>query len=226
MLKSFLIFLIFTFGQSTFIMANETNYNQVNLSENATVEVDNDILTAILFVQQAGKQTQKLSQEVNEVMAWALNIAKPFKQVKFQILQYQTTPNYRKGALAGWTVKQNLRLESKDMESMNQLIGQLQKHLAIENIAYVVSKEKRHKAESELIQQAIERFKQRAQLIAKSMDKAHFKLVKMTINTNEYQQPMPMMRMKMSASSNMAAPATAAGTQQITVSINGIVELY
>ena len=213
------------FGNTT-IMANELTYNRISLSENATTDVDNDILTAVLFVQRTGKNTRKLSQEVNEIMTWALNTAKHVQQVKVQTLQYQTNPNYRKGVLSGWQVKQSLKVESKDMEAMNQLMGQLQKNLAIDNMSYIVSKEKRHKIEATLIQEAIKRFKQRAQLIADSMGKSSFKLVDMSVNTNEYQSPMPMMRGKMSFAADMASPAVEAGTQQITVSINGVVELY
>lgn len=214
------------FGNTT-IMANELTYNRISLSENATTDVDNDILTAVLFVQRTGKNTQKLSQEVNGIMTWALNTAKHVQQVKVQTLQYQTNPNYRKGVLLGWKVKQSLKLESKNMEAMNQLIGQLQKDLAIEDMSYIVSKEKRHKIEATLIQEAIKRFTQRAQLIANSMGKSNFKLVDMSVNTNEYQSPMPMMmRGKMSFAADMNAPAVKAGTQQMTVSINGVVELY
>ncbi|KRT57711.1 SIMPL domain-containing protein, partial [endosymbiont of Ridgeia piscesae] len=127
-----------------------TLYDRVRLAVSAEQQVSNDTLVAVLYVQTEGTNTAALANEVNRKMGWAIGQAKLADGVKSQTLDYRTNPIYRKQVLTGWRVRQSLRLESNDSTKLSDLIGTLQKQLAVESISYQVSSAARKVAQDEL----------------------------------------------------------------------------
>lgn len=202
-------------------------YNRASFSVTATAEVENDTLVAVLAVQRDGSNTRRLAADVNQAMTWALGKAKEVPAIKAQTLDYQTSPLYQKGIITGWRVSQSLRLESKDASAMSELIGALQEQLNLQSVGYEVSRERRREVEEKLVTEGIAGFQARARLVADGMKRQGYRLVQMDVGTNG--MPVPVLRraMPMAVAEAQAAPPPAfeAGTQTLSVTVSGTVEL-
>ena len=202
-----------------------THYDRISLQATASTEIDNDILEATLSVQREGSNPSLLSEEVNRDIRWAIATAKQVKGVTVQTLGYHTRPIYRQKLLSGWRVRQGLRLESRDITALSQLIGKLQERLVVGQVGYRLSTERRNAAEEQLISEAIERFQQRADLVTRQMARKRYRVVSMSINT-QGAAPQPLMRAEVSAAAEVrSAPRFEVGVQTLRVTINGIIEL-
>ncbi|OOZ37896.1 SIMPL domain-containing protein [Solemya velesiana gill symbiont] len=207
-------------------------YDRIHLSANTGQEVDNDTLVAILFAQREGRDASKAAREVNTLVSRAIDKAKLTPDIKSRTLDYTTTPIYSKSSsfsggskITGWRVKQSLRLESRNATGLSALLGKLQEELALGNIQYTVSPERREAAEDRLISDAIAKFKRRATLISGEMGSRGYRVVEMHINTSGA-SPRPLQVRAMAMEMKSAAPPVLeAGTQRIQVSVTGSIEL-
>jgi predicted secreted protein len=203
-----------------------TTYDQINLSAQATIEVENDTLIATLYAQQEGGDLASLTNRVNQQISSALQLTKETDGIKVQTMGYQTSPVYQQQRLTGWRVKQSLRLESRQSQALSQLLSQLQASLALESISYAVSNKRQKEVEEQLIGDAIGEFQRRAQLVTRQLGRKTYRLVEMSINTQR--QPIRPMRMRaamMAVESAVSAPSLEAGSQSLAVTINGRIEL-
>ena len=202
-------------------------YNRISLNESAMIEVDNDLLVVMLFSQAEGRDAATPADEVNREIDWAINLAKSHPEIKVQTMGYNTQPVYSKNNIRGWRVNQSLRLESRDSRLLGDLIAKLQAQLQVQSIAYQVSDEQRRKYLDDLTAEALKRFNARAEHITKALGRSGFRIVQLHISDGQ-NRPMPMARgMMLESKADMAvAPARIeAGTQQMTVSVNGEIEL-
>jgi len=158
-------------------------------------------------------------------MDTALKTAKTRAKVEVRSGSYRTYPVYNKEKIQRWRATQELRLESSDFAELGGLIGQLQEHLQVNSIMFSVSSTKRAAVEDELIAQALDAFKQRAELVRKQLTTRSYRIVDVSINTGGG-QPVPiMMRATTMEAASVAPPALEAGTSTVTVSVSGVVEL-
>ncbi len=202
-------------------------YNRVSLTESATVEVDNDLLVVTLFAQAEGRDAATPADEVNGQIDWAIDQVKGHAEIRVQTLGYNTHPVYNKSNLRGWRVKQSLRLESRDSRLLGDLIGRLQERLKVQSITYQVSEQQRRKHLDDLTTEALTRFSARAQHIARALGRSGFRMVQLHIDDGQ-NRPMPLARgmmMEAQAETSAAPARIEAGTQQMTVSIRGEIEL-
>lgn len=198
-------------------------YDRVNLAVSASEEVDNDTLSATLFVQHEGNDPAELTSRVNGTVRQAVETAKQQPGVQVQTLDYQTSPVYRNNTLSGWRVRQSIRLRGSDPAAISQLLGRLQQSLSLGGLSYGISAQQRARVEERLIRQAIERFRARAELISGEMGHRRYQLVQMNIDTNDaIPRAYPMQGMALRAES---APTLEPGSQRIEVQISGTIEL-
>ncbi len=102
----------------------------VNLQAEASREVENDQLVAVLAAEAQGANPAELTEMVNRKMADALKTAKEVPSVKLRSGNYQTFPQRGKeGRIESWQVSQELRLEAGDVAAAAKLIGRLQQSL-------------------------------------------------------------------------------------------------
>jgi len=225
---SLIVTLLFAlFNASAMAHSDTPQYNRVSLNESAQTEVDNDLLVAVLFAHAEGRDAAMPADEVNRMMDWAVNMAKSHPEVKVQTLGYHSNAIYNKSTIRGWRVNQSLRLESRDSRLLGDLIAKLQEQLKVQSIGYQVSDEQRRKYLDELTAEALARFQDRATHIAKSLGRNAYRVVRLNINDSR-QTPMPVARgmmMEASADRGVAPARIEAGTQQMTISVNGEIEL-
>jgi predicted secreted protein len=202
------------------------SYDRVQLSANASMQVENDTLSAQLYVQREGSELAQLADDVNLRISQAVERVKKLEGIELQTQGYQTYPVHQQQRMTGWRVRQNIRIESQDGAKLSQLLGELQPSLALESLQYNISPAKRDAAEEQLIGEAISTFQKRAALVTKQLGRSDYRLVEMNISTSgEPVQPVRMRAGVMAMEAAVAPPSLEAGSQTIRVDINGAIEL-
>ncbi|BAN69862.1 SIMPL domain-containing protein [endosymbiont of unidentified scaly snail isolate Monju] len=175
----FLLLTLFTAGA----LAEAPPYNRVSLSEQASTELENDRMVAILFAQAEGHDTVAPAREVNRTVRQAVNKARQRPGIEVSTLNYRTQPVYEKGRIVRWRVTQQVRLESHEGQALGKLIGELQSDsLRVQSLGYRLSEEKRRQHIDEVIEQALQRFTHRAQRIAATLGRKGYRLVRLSVN--------------------------------------------
>ena len=214
----------------TFANSNEPlNYNIANVQAEATRQVSNDEMHAVLYIEKSNKQPTELSTQITQLMNQAIALGKKYPQVKVETGSQSTYPVYDNDnqKLKEWRGRAEVQIESKDFKAASQLISELQQTFQTQSINFTVSDDQRKKVENELIVEVSKNFQKRAQMLSQAWNKSSYNLVNVNINTNSsYPQPM-MMRANSAkfASADMAPPQDmAAGESKITVSANGSIQ--
>ncbi len=208
-------------------MAEEQNvYDRIQLSAQATADVENDTVVAVLFARRQGSDVVKLTTEVNQIMMQAIKRCKQVKAVEVQTLNYQTSPVYEKQHQTGWRVSQSLQLKSQDNQALGQLIGKLQSTLMLESMSYEVSPGQRNEVKESLIGKAITAFRKRAQNITQQLGRKRYRLVRMQVDTGGIPvQPNHPPLYRAFSTASAPAPTIEAGKQQVSVTVTGEIEL-
>ena len=102
----------------------------------------------------------------------------------------------------------------------------MQTRLAVKSMSLAVSTETQRKVESELIAVALDRFKERAEIVRRNLGAASYELGTLAIHTGDAPPPMPIRGGGVRASALRAAPvAVEAGTSSIVVRVSGTILL-
>jgi predicted secreted protein len=206
-------------------IAKDAFYNQISLNASASEEVANDVLVAILTVQETGYKAADLATLVNKKMAAVLDETNRFKAIKSQTTSYNSQPIYKNGKIASWQVNQQIQLTSQNFEQLSQLIGKVNELAQVQSMTFKVSDDRIETTKEQLTKTAITQFKEKALSITEQFDKHHYQLIHVTIDGNHsYPQPVRMARMAMEDAA-ISAPTVAAGTNKITVTVHGTIEL-
>lgn len=205
------------------------NYNIVNVQADASRQVSNDEMHAVLFIEKTNKQPAELSAEITKLMNQAVAIAKKYPQVKVETGSQTTYPVYDNDnqKLKEWRGRAEIQIESKDFKSTSQLINELQASFQTQSINFTVSDEQRKKVENELMVEASKNFQQRAQILTQAWNKSSYNLVNININTsNSYPQPIYAARASLAKfeAADAGGQNVAAGESKITVNANGTIQ--
>jgi predicted secreted protein len=206
---------------------NEQRFNQVNLQASAVGHVENDTLQAMLVVQESGADPAHLAELVNRKMTTVLEKAAKFNDIDKQTTNYTTQPMYKNNVIHSWQVMQTIQLSSMNFEQLGELLKQLKPLANIQSMHFTISDKVLEKAQDELTAQAISKFRNKSAMVAQQFGKSSYTLIHVSIG-NDYHSPRPMMeRGVMAADMQMksTAPALSAGTNVVTVNINGTIEL-
>jgi len=200
----------------------------VNLQASASQEVETDTMLATIAVEAENYDPSILAKDINKKMAWALDTAKEYKDVKVRGGQYTSHQIYNKRIFKAWRGVQTITLESKNNTSLGQLIGKLQKKLLVKSLRYQISKEKLADINKGLVKLAIENFKEQATLITKGFDKNKYVIHQINVNQNKQHRPVYYAKSRMMADSPMieSSPANLQqNTSNVQVNINGTIRL-
>jgi predicted secreted protein len=201
-------------------------YNQIHFQVERSRPVENDRMQAVLSVTVEDENAVRLADQINRTTAWALQTAKAQRKVEIRTASYQTYPVYDKNKIRRWRGTQELVLEGSDFAALGNLIGQLQERLQVTAINFSLSAAQRAAAEDEMITQALEAFKQRADLVRKQLVAKGYRIVDVFIDTGAG-QPVSIVRRAtaMATSEAVAPPAVEGGTSTLTVTVRGVIEL-
>ncbi len=221
-----LIFLL-SIGLPMLATAHDANdhYDRVNLSATAQTQVENDIVIAVLYTEEQGRDPVLLADLVNQRIGEAIKQVKRHNEIKLQTNSYTTHPIYNNNKITGWRVRQSIRLESRGMALMSILLGDLQQSLSLQQVSFAVSPELKNTTDDRLIAEALQVFEQRANNIIRQLGRRDYKIVDLDIGTTTNQAVPRHFEMATMSSSRMAAPAIEGGEQTLQVIVNGQIEM-
>jgi len=205
---------------------DETHYDRIHLTANATAQLENDTMEVTVFAEEEGSEAAELASVVNKRIRWGIALIKQHPEIKHQTNAYSSNPIYNKNKIKGWRVRQSLKLKSQDMALMSDVLGELQKTLALQSMQFTISPDSRNRQDKELIDEALEAFKTRAKQIVKNLDRNNYKIVDINISTSGAGVVRPQYAVRsMMMDSVESSPAISAGEQTVSVTVNGSIEL-
>ncbi|MBE9609823.1 SIMPL domain-containing protein [Chitinilyticum piscinae] len=217
------------------VAAEAPLYNVVNFETTVAREVSNDQAMATLFVEASDADPSRLAERINQSLTVALGKIKQTAPVQSRGTSYSSYPNYnpKTGKPDGWRSRGEVRVSSSDFTALSRLIGELQKPqanglaLQIEAVNYAVSDETRRKTEDQLIEEGMQQFRQRAQLLQQSLLGQRWKLVNVSVNTGGAMPPVPMRMKAMAApaAEGFAPPPIDSGESRLAVQISGAIQV-
>ncbi|WP_049235932.1 SIMPL domain-containing protein [Moraxella canis] len=216
---------------SAFVMpAQAEEYNRVSFSTEVKSEISNDEMHAVMTKTAQASTAAAIAKELNNSINAAMQIAKRYPEVVVTTGRQSTYPRYANNSskIVGFTGTASLNIKSNDFEKASQLIADLQSILVIQNIGFGVSKELRDSEEKRLKLQAIARFTSDAQIISQAFGANSYKIVEVSLGSNNYYHPMPVMATaKFAEASVESIPAQnlEAGTTTLNYSANGTIEV-
>ena len=212
------------------ISSFRTPQNVVQLSANAAIETQQDILTITMNTTREAADANTVQTQLKTALDTALTEAKKNAapgQLDVRTGNFSLYPRYGKDSkINGWQGSTELVLEGRDFAKISSTAGKIQT-LTIGNVAFSLSREQRNKVETEAQQIAIERFRSKASDIAKSFGMNNYSLREVTVNAGDQgYTPRPRIaEMSMKIASADAAVPVEAGKSTVIVTVSGSVQL-
>ena len=226
-LRMLLAFCLVVLPPGMSVAEQEQITDQVSFQVGVSREVDNDRVVALLTVDAEDRDPAQLADTVNRSMGWALEHARADTRITVRTGGYQTYPVYDERKIVRWRARQELYLESGDVDRLSQLTGQLQERLQVQSLRFSVSEQRRKEVEAGLVEQVLTDFQQRAELIAGALGAKSYQLVEVAVQTGERDHPVPLRAEAMAVASRAAVtpPAMESGTSRVVVQASGSIRL-
>ncbi|HEX8592021.1 MAG TPA: SIMPL domain-containing protein [Pseudomonas sp.] len=211
-------------------MAEDLHYNQISVRAEVDREVARDLMNVTLYSEAQNTDPAKLAAEVTETLNKALAQARQVSGVTIRQGNRSSYPIYDdKGQkITGWRERAELRLESADFAALSKLTGEMLGDMKMGSMDFSIAKPTRKTSEDALLKDAVTAFRARAQLLTEALGGTGYKVVNVNFNTSGYPQPFmraPAMMMKAERSDAAPTPDIEAGTSQVTVTADGVIEV-
>jgi len=197
----------------------------LNISAEERREVEQDLLVGTLSYVVTDRDASKVQNDINTVMAKAVEAAKATEDVKVNTGAYQvheTTDQRSKEKQ--WRGQQTMTIKSMTSENILELTGKLQEMgLTMNGLNYTLAPDTAVDVQDSLMEAALEQLQERANRAAKALGKSSAELREVNVNSSgiPYQPMMRASSIKMEmASDSMAAPVAAAGETTLTLNVN------
>ncbi|MGV8918210.1 MAG: SIMPL domain-containing protein [Pseudomonas sp.] len=211
-------------------LADEPRYNQVSVRAEVSQEVPRDLMMVTLYSEAQNNDPAKLAAQITESLNKAVAQARDVKDVTIRQGARNSSPIYDdKGQkITGWREHAELRLESANFAELSKLTAELLGDLKIGGMDFAISPPARKASEDALLKDAVAAFKTRAQLVTDALGGKSYKLVNLNLNSSGFPQPYmraPVMMMKAARADAAPAPDVEAGTSQVNVTADGMIEV-
>ena len=207
----------------------DQRYNQVALRAEVQQAVSHDTLRVTFFAEEQNDEPAKLAENITTRLNQGLDTAKQARGVKVSSGNRSSQPVYDKDGenIIAWRERGEIVLEGNDFPVLTELTGKLLGNLNLGSMQFSLSPVNRRATEDELMQQAIEAFKARADLATRSLGGSGYKVVHLNINSHTSQPPALYRArvMAMAADTEMSAPSVESGQADVTVSADGTIEV-
>ena len=209
----------------------DTPQNVAQLSSNASVEVQQDLLTIAMSTSINGSDANTVQAQLKQALDAALAVARPqvlAGQLDVRTGNFSLYPRYDKNnKINGWQGNTEMILEGRDFARITSTAGKVQS-MTLSNVSFALSREQRAKVEGDAQAMAIERFKAKALELSKGFGFASYTLREVSVNANDQGfQPKgrPMMAMSRSSDAESSAIPVEAGKSLVQVNVSGSVQM-
>ncbi len=214
---------------STTVIGGEQHdpvYDQYSLQASAESEVVNDLMLVRMQVAHEDSDAARLANKVNTDMQWALEQVRGVDAIQAKTENYSTHPKYEQQRVVGWRSAQTLSLSGSDFDAIKAAVQILQSRLQVQSMAFQPSDETRRNMEDELINEALNNMKHRAQIVQENMGASGHRIMQLNIDTgHRYAGRARMEATMMRSASVETAPAVEGGESRISVTVSGQIQL-
>jgi len=211
-------------------VVNLAPQNVLQLSAAGTIEVQQDMLSMSLSTTREGTDAAAVQSQLKTALDAALIEARKAAlpgQMDLRTGNFSLYPRYaRDGKMSGWNGTAELVLEGRDFARITQTAGRIQT-LTLGGVSFGLSREQRSKVETDAQTMAIERFKAKADELAKGFGFSGYTLREISVNANDQgftPRPRMMAMEAKGAAADMAVPVEA-GKSSVVVNVSGSVQL-
>ena len=201
----------------------------ITFQESAQKEVLQDAYLATLRYEQNGEDVVLLQDNINKKMKYGVDFAKKTADLDVSTRSYNVNQRWDENLKKynGYNAFQEIILNSKNKEALLKVAQELQQQgFIMNNLESYLSTQKRATYKNELIEEALNRAKDKANIIAKNLAKTNINIAQIDIH---YDDVMPYFSKSFQSVSRtdaaMAQPVVEAGKQNVSVNISVTVNL-
>ncbi|MDX1492245.1 MAG: SIMPL domain-containing protein [Pseudohongiellaceae bacterium] len=194
------------------------------LSATERVEVEQDVLQAMLRVEIEDADNVQLQSDINEKMAQALDAANPDAALevatgRYSVYRVNSSPQLRSKEI--WRGSQTLTLTSKDASAILAMVSRLQEMgLLLGQLSYTLSSEKADEVRESLLESAIQKAKNTAQRTATALGKSEVEIASISIDESfNIGRPVMERVQAMSSAASFDAPVAQASETQVSLTV-------
>ncbi len=203
---------------------------ELSLDAQARALVDNDLMTVVLSVEQEGPRVQELTQRVLATLQSASARAKAKSGIDVRLGSVNTQPVWgAKGRTGNWQVRGTVTLQSTEVATLGLLASELTADLQIASVNFSLSRARSEEVESQLMAEAADAFKRKAQRTAAALGFQGYLLKSVSLSQAGGALPLraPMALRSAVASADAAAVPIPAdgGKTEIMLTMSGSVSL-
>jgi predicted secreted protein len=201
--------------------------NQVTLDAAATTEVPSDTVVVTLFTEEQGPDPAELAGRANQRLEQALATAKATPGIEARSGAYQTLPLYdRANQITGWRLRAEVIVESRDFKAASGLVGRLAPAMKLAGMQFSLSRAAREKVEAALMTDALNRYRAKADAIAKTLGFPGYTLGQIAVRGDTPPAaPVAYRGMAVAMADGGAPPPMEGGRNAVTVTVSGSVIL-
>ncbi|CCG19047.1 conserved hypothetical exported protein [Taylorella asinigenitalis 14/45] len=165
-----------------------------NVSASVRKKVTADYVELILRKELSGKDLDSMTKEINKAMDEVIQKAKEFPDLEISTNNYNFWKEYSgrysssesfKPENIIWNVQGSVIVASSDHKKVEEFIKSIGTTMIPDNINFSLTPEARKKAESEILQQAADEFKAKADTVTKAFGFTSYTIGKVTMNKSE-----------------------------------------
>lgn len=207
-------------------LAKDT-YNRISLRAEASTEIPHDMMQVTLYTEAQNSNAAELARKVTQTLNQAIEKSKQVKNVQISLGSRYSQPirDGKSQKITAWRERAELRLESTDFASLSELTGELLQSLGMANMQFSVARDTRLQHENQLMQQAIQAFQERANIITQSLGGKSYKLVSLNLSSQGNYSPPIYRQALMKAEAISDSPMVEAGQSELTMVADGIIEI-
>lgn len=209
--------------------AESPRYNQISLRAEVSQTVNHDTLRVTFYTEAQDADPGKLAEQITRQLNQGLETARQTEGVRVSSGNRSSHPVYdeKRQSITGWRERGEIIVEGSDFAEIAQLTSRMLGNLALGDMQFSLSPAGRRATEDELIKQAIDAFRNRADIATRALGGGSYQIVSLGLNSQF--APPPMMfrgaaKMAM-ADMEMSTPSLEGGQSDVTVSADGVIEV-
>ncbi|MGB3290836.1 MAG: SIMPL domain-containing protein [Burkholderiaceae bacterium] len=199
---------------------------QAQLQAEATAEVAQDTVTITLASEISDASQTAVAGALSKTLDEVMKQAKGHEKIKVSSGSYRIWPmNDKDGKISNWRGRGEIFLESTDFAAASELASRLSDRMPIANLRFFVSPALRAKQEEALLEKAGQAFRARAQALAAAFGYTGYDIKEIKLGgAGAHYEAAPRV-MAMAAADKSARVPLEAGTEMVSVSIQGSIFL-
>jgi len=202
-------------------------HNVLQLSASASVEAQQDLLSVTLSTTSQDADAAAVQRQLTAAVDAALASLRPLiqpGQLDVRTGRFGLSPRWnRDGRIDGWTGTAEVVVEGRDFPRITQAAAKVQT-LVVHGIGFGLSRQEQERAEREAQAAAIQRFRGKADELARSFGFSGYALREVSVGANEA-GPVPVRMMAPAAAGIAGQVPVEAGRSTVRVTVSGSVQL-